>query len=453
MTPVAQPPIPVKNNSQSMDNGCTPMTQATFNEELSTNRSRVMLDTTKIIKDFPILSRQLDGKRLVYLDNAATSQKPASVINALSHYYQYYNANIHRGLHTLSEEATIAFEGTREKVRDFIDAPSEKQIIFTRNATEAINLVVNSWGKHNVGEGDEIVISALEHHSNFVTWQQLALEKGATLRFIELTEDGRIDVEHAAEVINSKTKIVAISQMSNVLGSITPVEEIVRLARKNGSLVLLDGAQGVPHLATSVQKLDVDFLVFSFHKMLGPTGVGVLYGRAELLEKMPPFLYGGDMISSVHRDRTKFNEIPWKFEAGTPNIADVIASGAALDYLNDLGMEAVRNHEIEITEYALTRLEDFGGLTIYGPRDANLKGGVVSFNLSDIHPHDLGQLLNESGVAIRAGHHCCQPLMNDLKVSGTARASFYVYNTKDDVDVFISALTEARRVFGHVSCR
>lgn len=412
-----------------------------------------MFDQAKIIKDFPILNREINGKKLVYLDNAATSQKPVQVIKALTHYYEHYNANIHRGLHTLSEEATCAFEETREKVRDFIEAESEREIIFTRNATEAINLVVNCWGKENVQAGDEIVISALEHHSNFVPWQQLALEKGATLRFIELTEDGRIDLKHAAEVIGAKTKIVAISQMSNVLGSITPVKEIVALARKNGAVILLDGAQGVPHLATSVKDLDVDFLAFSFHKMLGPTGVGVLYGKEALLQKMPPFMFGGDMIASVHRDRTKFNELPWKFEAGTPNIADVIASGAAIDYLNEIGMDNVRQHEIEITAYAMNRIEELSGVKIYGPRDASLKGGVLSFTFSDIHPHDLGQLLNESGVAIRAGHHCCQPLMNDLGVSGTARASFYIYNTNEDVDAFINALVEAKRIFGHVISR
>lgn len=414
---------------------------------------RTMLDTRKIIQDFPILGRQVNGKRLVYLDNAATSQKPVSVIKALSHYYEYYNANIHRGLHTLSEEATTAFEDVRENVREFIDAGSEREIIFTRNATEAINLVLNSWGKHNIKEGDEIVISAMEHHSNFVTWQQLALEKNAKLVFLELTADGQIDMAKAAQVIGPKTKLLAFTQMSNVLGTITPAAELTRMAHQHGAVVLLDGAQGVPHIATSVRELDVDFLVFSFHKMLGPTGVGVLYGKESLLKAMPPFLYGGDMISSVHRDRTKFNELPWKFEAGTPNIADVIAAGAALDYLKEIGMENIRQHEIEITSYALARLSELNDVTIYGPRDAAQKGGVVSFNFSDIHPHDLGQMLDEQGVAIRAGHHCCQPLMNDLGVSGTARASFYIYNTKEDVDVFINALMEARRVFGHVVSR
>jgi len=412
-----------------------------------------MLDQAKIIADFPILNREINGKKLVYLDNAATSQKPEQVITALSHYYEYYNANIHRGLHTLSEEATTAYEEAREKIRAFIGAESEREVIFTRNATEAINLVLHSWGRHHIKEGDEIVISAMEHHSNFVTWQQLAFEKNATLKFIELTEDGRIDLEQAATVIGARTKLVAITQMSNVLGSITPVKEIVKLARQHGAHILLDGAQGVPHLPTNVKDLDVDFLAFSFHKMLGPTGVGILWGKAGILEKMPPFMYGGDMISSVHRDRTKFNQLPWKFEAGTPNIADVIASGVAIDYLNEIGMDAVRQHEIEITGYAMKRMEEFGEVKIYGPRDVLQRGGVISFTMPDIHPHDLGQLLNESAVAIRAGHHCCQPLMNDLGVSGTARASFYIYNTNHDVDAFIEALKEARRVFGHVISR
>ncbi len=412
-----------------------------------------MLDTAKISRDSPILSRLVNGRRLVYLDNAATSQKPGVVIDALKHYYEYYNANIHRGLHTLSEEATAAFEGVREKVRNFIDAASEREIIFTRNATEAINLVASSWGRNNLKEGDEIVISAMEHHSNFVPWQQLANEKGAKLRFLELTDDGQIDLALAQNVIGSKTKIVAITQMSNVLGTITPVAKLAQMAHAQGAVFLLDGAQGVAHLETSVRELDVDFLVFSFHKMLGPTGVGVLYGKEELLDKMPPLLFGGDMISSVHRERTKFNELPWKFEAGTPNIADVIASGAAIDYLSELGMNNIREHEIEITSYALKRLRELDDIKIYGPADAENKGGVISFNFADIHPHDLGQMLDEAGVAIRAGHHCCQPLMHDLGVSGTARASFYIYNSKDDIDVFISALKEAKKVFGHVSCR
>ena len=412
-----------------------------------------MYDIKKVRADFPILSRQINGNRLVYLDNAATTQKPRQVIEALCSYYELNNANIHRGIHTLSEEATIAFEAVREQIAAFIGAPASRSVIFTRNATEAINLVAYSWGRTNVLSGDEIVVSAMEHHSNLVPWQMLAAERGAKLTFLELTADGLLDMTAAARIIGPKTKIVAVTQMSNVLGTITPARELAKLAHAQGAVFLLDGAQGVPHLITDVEQIDCDFLVFSFHKMLGPTGVGVLWGKPDLLEAMPPFIYGGDMISSVWRDRARWNEIPWKFEAGTPNIADVIACGAALDYLDDLGMENIRAHELDLTGYALKRLQEIGDATIYGPMDAKLRGGVVSFNFADVHPHDIGQILNESGIAIRAGHHCCQPLMRDLNVSGTARASFYLYNIKDEIDLFVDALKEADRVMGHVACR
>jgi cysteine desulfurase/selenocysteine lyase len=412
-----------------------------------------MLDVEKIRKDFPILDREINGKKLVYLDNAATSQKPTCVIDALTNYYQNYNANVHRGIHTLSEEATEAFEGVREKVRAFIDAPSTREIIFTRNTTEALNLLAYSWGRQHVLKGDEIVITGMEHHSNFVPWQELAKEREATLVFLEQTPDGLIDLEAVKRQINSRTRIVSITQMSNVLGVITPIREICEIAHKHGAIVIVDAAQGVPHLPTSVRNLGCDFLTFSFHKMLGPTGVGVLWGKAELLEAMPPFLTGGDMISSVARERTTWNELPWKFEAGTPNIADVIASGVALDYLTKLGMDNVRQHEIELTDYALKALQELGSVQIYGPLDAKSRGGVIAFNFSDVHPHDLGQILNESGVAIRAGHHCCQPLMRELNVPGTARASFYIYNTKAEVDALVAALKEAERLLGHVALR
>jgi cysteine desulfurase/selenocysteine lyase len=410
-------------------------------------------DLEQVRKDFPILSRAVNGKPLVYLDNAATAQKPACVIQALTNYYEHYNANIHRGIHTLSEEATSAYEAVRESIRDFIAAPCLRSVIFTRNATEAVNLVAHSWGRTNILPGDEIVLSAMEHHSNLVPWQLLASERGAKLVYLELTESGEIDLQQAASVIGARTKLVAVTMMSNVLGTIVPVAELAKLAHAAGALVLVDGAQGVPHLKTSVTELDCDFLVFSLHKMLGPTGVGVLWGRPELLEAMPPFLSGGDMIGSVWRDRVKFNELPYKFEAGTPNIADVIASGAAIDYLNRLGMDNVRAHEIELTKYALNRMKELDDALVYGPLDANKRGGVISFNFADVHPHDIGQILNESGIAIRAGHHCCQPLMRDLKVAGTARASFYIYNTKDEIDQFLEALQEADKVMGHVACR
>jgi cysteine desulfurase/selenocysteine lyase len=412
-----------------------------------------MFDVNEIRKDFPILNRQINGKPLIYLDSAATSQKPEQVIQAISDYYRNNNANIHRGIHTLSQEATDAYEDARKKVATFIDAPDPRSVIFTRNATEAINLVMFSWARQHVGEGDEVVVSAMEHHSNLVPWQMLCKEKNAKLVFIELTADGELDTNSAREVINSRTKLVAISQMSNVLGTITPIREICDLAHKVGALVLVDGAQGVPHLPTSVQELDCDFLAFSFHKMLGPTGVGVLWGRYDLLQKMPPFMGGGDMIAVVWRDRSRYNELPWKFEAGTPNIADVIGAGAAVDYLQKLGMDNVRRHEIEITRYALDKFAAVKDATVYGPKDVTKRGGVISFNIQGVHPHDLGQILNESGVAVRAGHHCCQPLMRDLDVTGTARASFYIYNTEHEVDLFFKALQEAERIMGHVALR
>jgi cysteine desulfurase / selenocysteine lyase len=411
------------------------------------------LDTEALRKDFPILERMIDGKRLVYLDSAATSQKPQSVIAAISDYYSRYNANIHRGIHTLAEEATDLFEKTREKLAAFINAGDSRQIIFTRNATEAINLVALSWGRQNIGEGDEIILSPMEHHSNLVPWQILAAEKKARLVFLKLTEDGLLDMDPSKAALTPASKLLAITQMSNVLGTIVPLAEVCRLAAANNTRVLVDGAQGVPHLGADVQAIGCDFLTFSLHKMCGPTGVGVLYGKAELLESMPCYQGGGDMISMVWRDRFTPNQIPWKFEAGTPNIADVIASAAAVDYLNALGMDNIRAHEIKLTAYALKRLTEMEDLTLYGPRDPQLKGGVISFNLKGLHPHDVGQVVNEDAVAIRVGHHCCQPLMRDLKVPGTARASFYMYTTEEEIDLLVSALARVQKVFGHVALR
>jgi cysteine desulfurase/selenocysteine lyase len=412
-----------------------------------------MFDVAKIREDFPILKRTINGKPLVYLDNAATSQTPVQVSAAIVDYYNRYNANIHRGIHTMSEEATEAYESVREKVREFIDAPEAREIIYTRGTTEAINLVAFTWGRQNILPGDEIVLTAMEHHANLVPWQQLAIEREAKLVFLELTEDGQIDLEEAKKKIGPKTKLVTVTLMSNVMGTIVPVKEIAQIAHKFGAVVLVDGAQAIPHLPTSVRELDCDFLAFSLHKMLGPTGVGILWGKAKLLNAMPPFMTGGDMISAVHREKTTWNELPWKFEAGTPNIADVIASGIAIDYLKNLGMENVRAHEIEMTEYAIKSLQNLGNVKIYGPLDATKRGGVVAFNFSEVHPHDLGQILNDSGIAIRAGHHCCQPLMRDLQVSGTARASFYIYNTKEEIDELVKALKEADKVMGHVAYR
>lgn len=412
-----------------------------------------MFDLASIRKDFPILRREIEGKRLVYLDSAATSQKPQQVIDALADYYKNYNANIHRGIHTLSEEATAAYEDVREIVRSFIKAGDSKEIIFTRNTTEAINLVASTWGKQNIKSGDEILLSPMEHHSNLVPWQMLALECGAKLVFAELTADGMLDLASIEKLLNKRTKLVALTQMSNVLGTIVPVAQVAKMAHAHGALLLVDGAQSVPHMSVSVKDLDCDFLVFSLHKMLGPTGVGILWSRAEILESMPPYMGGGDMISAVWRDRAIYNQLPWKFEAGTPNIADVIASGVAVEYLAKLGMDNVRAHEKEITEYAMKRLGEISEITIYGPRDSENKGGVVSFNLPGIHPHDLGQLLNEDGVAIRVGHHCCQPLMRDMNLMGTARASFYIYSATEEIDLLFDALVKAQKVLGHVACR
>lgn len=416
--------------------------------DTKTKIAKPMFDPVVVRADFPILERVIDGNKLVYLDNAATTQKPKQVIDCLTDYYTNYNSNVHRGIHTLSQEATDAFESVRNKIKFFIDADSEKEVIFTRNTTEAINTVAYSWGEANIEEGDEIVVSIMEHHSNFVPWQALCEKKKAKLVFLELNENSNIDLEKAKQLITEKTKLVAITQMSNVLGTITPVKEIVELAHKKGALVLVDGAQGSAHLPTSVKDLNCDFFTMSMHKMLGPTGVGILWGREEILNKMPPFQYGGDMISIVKRDRTRYNELPWKFEAGTPNVADVIASGAAIDYLTYLGMENIRAHEVELTEYALNKFKQFDKINVLGPKNIEERGGVISFLYGDFHPHDLGQILSESGVAVRAGHHCCQPLMNELGVMGTARASLYIYNTKEEIDFLVESLKKVDKVLG-----
>lgn len=406
------------------------------------------LDVQRIRKDFPILERKVYGKPLVYLDNAATSQKPRQVIDALVRYYESHNANIHRALHCLGEEATAAYEEARAKVAAFINAPSTESIVFTRNTTEAINLVAYTWGRANIGEGDEIILTRMEHHSNLVPWLRLAEEKSATIRYIELTEEQTLDLPEPDRLFGPRTKIIAMPHVSNSLGTINPVEEIAAEASRRGVTFLVDGAQGAPHLKVDVQAIGCDFYAFSSHKMMGPTGVGVLYGRRELLEEMEPFLGGGEMIRKVTFEGATWNDLPWKFEAGTPNIADVIAFGAATDYLTDLGMENIREHEIEITTYALDRLRTLDDITLYGPIDTRHRGGVVSFNYGDLHPHDVGTILDRHGVAIRAGHHCTQPLMRTLGVSGTARASFYVYNTREEVDVLYEGLIAARDFFG-----
>jgi cysteine desulfurase/selenocysteine lyase len=411
-------------------------------------------DVNEIRRDFPILERTVHGRPLVYLDNAATTQKPRSVIDALVHYYEHYNANIHRGLHTLAEEATAAYEASRQKAGRFINAahPAE-EIVFTRNTTESINLVANAWGRRYLQPGDEVLFSAMEHHSNLVPWQLIAIATGAKVRFIEIDDEGNLIWDDVLRKINERTKLVAITQMSNVLGTINPVREMAALAHRVGALILVDGAQSVPNMPVDVQELDCDFLAFSAHKMLGPTGVGVLYGKRHVLESMDPFLGGGEMIKRVTYEESTYADLPHKYEAGTPNIADVIAFGAAIDYLEALGMDAIRAHESEVTRYAMDALLAVDGVTLYGPRDASVRGGAVTFNYGDLHPHDLSQVLDQYGIAIRAGHHCAQPLMRRLDRVATARASFYLYNRKDEVDALIEGIRASDAIFGNATVR
>lgn len=408
------------------------------------------LDIDEIRKDFPILQRIIKGShRLIYLDNAATTQKPMVVIEAMSNYYMNYNSNIHRAVHQLAEEATSAYEEVRQKVARLINAKSVEEIIFTRNATESINLVANCWAKRRLTKHDRVLTSEIEHHSNIVPWQLITGEIGASLSYLDVRDDGYIDFEgYAYQVNDPNLKLVSISQMSNVLGTILPVRDMIKLAHERNIPVMIDAAQSVPHMKVDVQDLDCDFMAFSAHKMLGPTGVGILFVKREILEEMPPFIGGGDMIKEVHKDRTIFNDLPYKFEAGTPNIAGVIGFGAAIDYLNDLGFENIREHEIEITKYALERMAELNDITVYGPKDSKERGAVISFNLGDIHPHDLATILNDFGIAMRSGHHCAQVLMERLDVSATSRVSFYVYNSKEEVNILINALESARRLFG-----
>ncbi len=406
-----------------------------------------VLDVQRIRRDFPILDRKVHDKPLVYLDNAATTQKPRQVIEALVNYYSRYNANIHRGLHALAEEATAAYEAAREHTARFIGAPAAKEIVFTRNATEAINLVAHAWGRKHLTPGDRILLTEMEHHSNLVPWQLAARATGAELAFIPVTNDGHLEMTQLETLLTPRTKLVAVTLMSNVLGTINPVARIADAAHRQQALILVDGAQGVPHLPVDVRALGCDFLVFSAHKMLGPTGVGVLWAREELLEAMDPFLGGGEMISDVQLTSSTWNEVPWKFEAGTPNIADVIAFDEALRYLERIGMARVRAHEIELTAYALTRLATIDGLTLYGPRGTEDRGAAISFNLHGLHPHDVGTVLDAEGVAVRAGHHCAKPLMRRLKVSATTRASFYLYNTKEEVDRLVTAIQAVKAFF------
>ena len=404
----------------------------------------VPLDVDSVRRDFPILSRQIHGLPLVYLDSASSSQKPLAVIEAMQHYYATNHANIHRGVYVLSEEATLAYEQAHDKVARFINAEFA-EVVFTKNTTEALNLVAYAWGLHNLQEGDEVVLSQLEHHSNIVPWQQLARHTGATVRYIRIDSQGHLDMEHAASLIGPRTKIVSVTQVSNVLGTINPVSELGQMAHAHGALLCVDGAQSIPHMAVDVRALDCDFFAFSGHKMLGPTGIGGLYGKRALLESMEPFLFGGDMISEVTFEGASWNELPWKFEAGTPPIAQGVGLGVAVEYLQKLGMQAIHAHEKALVSYALEQMQHVQDLEYYGPQAAE-RGGVVSFNLPGIHPHDMASILDQHGVAIRGGHHCAMPLMRVLGVNGTCRASFYVYNTTDEIDILIEAIGEARRV-------
>lgn len=405
------------------------------------------MDVRSIREAFPILNQEVNGHPLVYLDSAATSQKPIQVIEAVSNYYREYNSNVHRGVHTLGTKATDAYEGAREKVRKFINASSMEEIIFTRGTTTAINTVAASYGRANLKAGDEIVISYMEHHSNIIPWQQVAKATGATLKYIPLEEDGSISIEQAKATINSNTKIVAIMYVSNVLGSINPVKEIAAIAHQNGAIMLVDGAQSTPHMKVDVQDLDCDFYALSGHKMCAPTGIGALYGKKHLLENMEPIEFGGEMIDFVDLQDSTWKELPWKFEGGTPIIAGAVGLGAAIDFLTDIGMDHIEKHEHDIVNYALEQLSTVEGITIYGPKH---RAGLVTFNIDDVHPHDLATVLDVEGIAIRAGHHCAQPLMRWLKASATARASFYLYNTKEDVDAFVRGLVKTKEYFSDV---
>ena len=408
---------------------------------------RSIVNSYELRNDFPIFKKKINGKDLVYLDNASTTQKPYSVINSITDFYSNYNSNIHRAVYQLAEEATELYEQSRKKIANFINVRPE-EIIFTRNTTESINLIAHSWARSNLKKDDAIAITEIEHHSNIVPWQILCQEIGTRLEYVGIDENGFLDVEYLIELISSrKVKLVSISHMSNVLGTIVPIERIIKTAHQYDIPVIVDGAQSVPHMPVDAKNLDCDFLVFSAHKMLGPTGVGVLYAKKELLEKMKPFMGGGDMIKEVFKFHTNYNEVPYKFEAGTPNIADVVGFGAAVEYLEKIGMENIRKHEIYLTEYALESMQSLKHITIYGPMDSKFRGGVISFNIADIHPHDLATIMNDHGIAIRSGHHCAQVLMQRLDVPATSRASFYIYNTKEEIDKFVNAIKEAGRIF------
>lgn len=406
-------------------------------------QTKSTLDVEQIRKDFPILQRKVHGKPLVYFDNAATSQKPRQMIDAITEYYQKYNANVHRSIHQLGEEATAEYEKAREKIARFINAQYQ-EAIFTKNSTEGLNLLAYSLTSE-LKKGDEIVISQMEHHSNFVPWQQKAKELGLKLKFIGMDKEGSLDRESIKKQITKKTKIVSVSHISNAIGTINPVEEITKIAHENNALIVIDGSQSAPHMPLDMKKINSDFYVFTGHKMLGPTGVGVIYGKKELLQNMKPFLYGGEMINEVNFEDATFNQLPWKFEAGTPNIAEAIGLGIAVDYLSKVGMKNIFEHDKEIVEYGIGKLKEIDGVTIYGPKE---RGSIISFNVKGVHAHDVAQILDSEGVAIRAGHHCCMPLMSVLGISSTARASFYLYNTEKEIDTMINAIYKVKKIFG-----
>ena len=404
------------------------------------------INAEELKKQFPILQQEVNGHPLVYLDSAASSQKPVQVLEALKHYYEWDNANVHRGVHTLGSRATDAYEGAREKVARFIGAARREEIIFTRGTTTSLNLVASSYGAASVNEGDEIVITPMEHHSNLIPWQQLALKKKAVLKYIPLQPDGHIALEDAEKTITGKTKIVATSYVSNVLGVVNPVKELAAIAHRHGAVMVVDGAQSTPHMKVNVQDLDCDFYAFSGHKMCAPTGIGVLYGKKHLLESMEPVEYGGEMIDDVGLYESSWKELPWKFEGGTPIIAGAVGLAAAIDFLEGIGLEEIHRHEAKLAAYGINRLAEIEGLTLYGPREREV--GLLTFNLEDIHPHDVATVLDASGIAIRAGHHCCQPLMRWLEASATARASLYLYNTEQDIDRLAEALIQTKEYFG-----
>ncbi|WML41062.1 cysteine desulfurase [Neobacillus sp. OS1-2] len=403
-----------------------------------------------IRKQFPILDQEVNGNPLVYLDSSATSQKPLQVIEAVDKYYREINSNVHRGVHTLGTRATDAYEGAREKVRKFINAKSTQEVIFTRGTTTSLNTVAASYAAANVKEGDEIVITYMEHHSNIIPWQQVAKRTGAQLKYIPLQEDGTLSLDDVRATITENTKIVSVMQVSNVLGVINPVKEIAQIAHENGAVMVVDGAQSAPHMNIDVQDLDCDFLAFSGHKMCGPTGIGVLYGKKHLLEKMEPIEFGGEMIDFVELYESTWKELPWKFEGGTPIIAGAVGLGAAIDFLNEVGLDNIAEHEHKLAAYALEKMAAVEGMTIYGPLDAAKRAGLITFNINEVHPHDVATVLDAEGIAVRAGHHCAQPLMRWLKASATARASFYLYNTEEDIDKLVEGLVKTKEYFSDV---